>query len=1134
MALRGGILLAALAVASLLVVLNWGGESSNTLRAGGPPPTPTVTPTPDPAFNAAAEVISDSADLIEGPLSRGVLGDYLLANSEIQVVIQAPQRNLLNVGQFGGQIIDADLVRQGADPERDNFEEWAFGINLENTAHYDTVQIVNDGSNGQPAVIRASGVDDLLDFINPSSQVADFGFPFPAEFDDADLPVEISTDYILAPNKNYVEVNTTVTNLDSVETVETFFTEFIGASGEVEQFLAGYGFGEPMVTTACDLCNYVAWSGQGAADGVSYGYIQDVPDTTVFTTSGVTIPALGISAALALVGGEPPNQIIDPLDDVSVTRYFAVGDGSVGAIVDIRNEILGLTTGTLSGTVISAGQPVEGADVAVLGAVLDGPGTTKNVVSHYRTDANGEYSGTLPPGAYTVHAHADGHLAATPNPASVTVLASSTTDQGFTIPEAGRVQVTVEDENNNDIAGKVSIIGFDPYVDPENTQTVLGVVNNRTALFGEVSKDRMPFGLTQVRFVDQTGDSGEFYLEPGDYRVVVSHGTEYSVYGEDITVTSGNLSTVNAQIARVIDTTGFVSGEFHIHQLASPDSATTNEDRVISLLAEGVDFVAPSDHEHRTDLTPTISDLGVGSLLSTAGNAETTTADYGHFNAWPMTFDLTKPNKGAIDWAGAAPLGQDFPSYGNYTLSPGEIFAALQADPGEDAVQINHADSFFGPGGLSIDTAYIPPQDFADNADKRLDPAITNLFDDGFTSMEVWQGTDRNDIARTTDRRMGDWFNMINQGIVRTGTAVSDTHKLIANQSGFPRTMMPSSTDDAGALGPIAESLASNINDGKGTGTNGPYVVVSGNATSTGESAGLGLADSTLLSTTNGSATIDVDIQSPTWAEFDRVEYYINNVPFPNDFDNNPTTPPYWNTAPDVVQTAGVDFTINTVDDFPLIPGGSHLEASTSVALSGLTEDTWVVVLVRGSDGVSSPIFPVVPNDLQQSGNTTLADLTDGNVGELGVPALAFTNPLFIDVNNNNVYDTHPVDNDRDGCTNDEELQPASSASDGGGRSPSSIWDVYDTDTENLAAAGTHLEGAVFVGDITKVVLRFGKTGSPAIDPLSNASGTGYHTRYDRGGPIMGQNAWNLRPPNGSITIADIVNVVGQFGHNCL
>jgi hypothetical protein len=64
-----------------------------------------------------------------------------------------------------------------------------------------------------------------------------------------------------------------------------------------------------------------------------------------------------------------------------------------------------------------------------------------------------------------------------------------------------------------------------------------------------------------------------------------------------------------------------------------------------------------------------------------------------------------------------------------------------------------------------------------------------------------------------------------------------------------------------------------------------------------------------------------------------------------------------------------------------------------------LTDDIWVVVLVKGTDGVSKPLFPVLPNDLQQSSNTTLANLTDGNLGENGITALAFTNPLFVDVN---------------------------------------------------------------------------------------------------------------------------------------
>jgi len=116
------------------IALSFGQRSPRQVEAGVPIP------------NAVARVITASGDLIGGDMSRGRLGDYYLANGEVQVVIQQPQRNLLSVGQFGGQIIDADLVRAIADPERDSFEEWAFGVNLENTCHYTKVNVINAGS----------------------------------------------------------------------------------------------------------------------------------------------------------------------------------------------------------------------------------------------------------------------------------------------------------------------------------------------------------------------------------------------------------------------------------------------------------------------------------------------------------------------------------------------------------------------------------------------------------------------------------------------------------------------------------------------------------------------------------------------------------------------------------------------------------------------------------------------------------------------------------------------------------------------------------------------------------------------------------------------------------------------------
>ena len=45
------------------------------------------------AGNALARVITDSADLIGGPLARGRLGDIYMANDAIRVIIQKPGRD---------------------------------------------------------------------------------------------------------------------------------------------------------------------------------------------------------------------------------------------------------------------------------------------------------------------------------------------------------------------------------------------------------------------------------------------------------------------------------------------------------------------------------------------------------------------------------------------------------------------------------------------------------------------------------------------------------------------------------------------------------------------------------------------------------------------------------------------------------------------------------------------------------------------------------------------------------------------------------------------------------------------------------------------------------------------------------
>lgn len=969
---------------------------------------------------AQAKLVTNAAtECVKGPLSRCRNGDYLLANDRIRVVVQSVQRNLFGVGQYGGQIIDADLVRTGLDPERDNFEEWSTSLNIENTAHYTNLSIVNDGADGQAAVLRATGVDDLLDFINPSTVVADFGFPFPAAANDTDLPVEVVTDYVLEPGRNWVRVETTVHNTGA-SPLSIYFGEYLNGSGHVRQFQGAYGFGSPTITLRCPVgvanpCNTIIYTGVGEGAGVSYGYTNEDPQSSAFSTSGVAVPLIGTEVVLAVIGAATPPYTMaangSPGDSITLTRYFIVGDGSVASVLDARNEALLLPAGRIEGTVTSGGVAVPGLQVTILGAGSGAPaGLTRNVVTHAYTDMTGHYSASVAPGTYQVMTNSEGSPfeggGATPVEHTVNVAAYGTVTQNMAIPATGTLVVNLTDETNAPIPGKASVVGFDPSPTPRNTQSIFGLINVSTSLFLDGGPDALPFGLAKAVFFDQSGTSGPVALEPGSYQVAVSRGHEYSVDKHNVTITAGATTTVNAKIARVVDSTGFVGSDFHVHSIDSPDSEVSRQDRVRTILAEGLDFVTPSDHDIRTDFQPDIVAMGAAGLVGSAVSAEITSFDYGHFNAWPMTIDPLQVNGGSVDHGGAAPAGLDFPAYGNFNLTPAQIVAAAQADPGaSNTVQLNHIHSHFGidgNSGLAIDTGVSPPASPPSaiiGPARRLDPSIPNYFDASYNAMEVWIGDDRGHIyTYFLGQNAGDWFNLLNQGIIRTAVSDSDTHNKVIVQVGSPRNFVASPTDDPGALSAIAETLSANVNDGRSVGSNGPFVRITADAASTGQTAGLDLSLPTLISTNDGNVTVTVDVQSPTWAEFDTVELYVNSTTTRTSSNkesgNGVVSVKRYSITPDYTQ--GVVPTL--VNVHPSVPGGDRLEATATFNLMGLTQDVWIVAMVKGTDGVSRPLFPVSPNSLQQAGNTTLANLTDGNLGELGMTTLAFTNPLFVDV----------------------------------------------------------------------------------------------------------------------------------------
>ncbi len=499
---------------------------------------------------------------------------------------------------------------------------------------------------------------------------------------------------------------------------------------------------------------------------------------------------------------------------------------------------------------------------------------------------------------------------------------------------------------------------------------------------------------------------------------------------------------VNASVVQVVTTPGYISGDFHVHMLHSPDSVVSNRERITTMLAEGVDFFVASDHDYVTDLTPDVAALGATSDIKAALSQEITYFDSGHFGAYPFDPanlpDPTSHTGGALDWSDATtPTGLGYPSDGAYDLAPNDM-ALLAKGPPFNAVvvQANH----FNSGTLGfmrihgIDTTVVPPQSSVNPAQLRLDPSLTNTWADELTALELWIENSRSQNALAVGENLGDWFNLLNnwssvpghENLRKTATFDSDTHSTTIVQAGGPRNMIADTSASPGVIDPV--TAANRINEGRDIGTNGPFVTV----TITGDlgaTATHAIGSPLLVPATLGTATVQVDIKSPDWAEFDQVQIFVNNVPSCTTTSPNfvGSTKKNCTATPNFVLNKGVDFTVNSVP----VNGSTRLEATATKVLTGGSlpaGDAWVVVVVKGTDGVSKPLFPMAPASIFAKAcsgdpckactsnaqcqfvgtctvtNQTIAELTDGNLGQCGVTTLAIANPLFIDRDGDGLY----------------------------------------------------------------------------------------------------------------------------------
>jgi len=373
-------------------------------RRPEPAPQPLV---PDPAVEvgcsparlvdrARAKRVECTAELIGGRLASGRIGDFVLENDRVRVIVRGPGEGFYLHGSSGGGIVDA-AVHGGEDLVKEILPV----IDLSGAA-FDELVITEAGDTG-PAELVVRGPASPLDIVRAALS---------REAPD----VIVEHHYRLAAGASEVELETFVFTPPGAESATHDLYDAMFMGGRAPAFVPRHGFvegqtgGEVLAT---------------AGTSTSYGLVF---------APGLPNPNLIDLAGIRLAAGPT-------IDAAGIKRWFVLGDGSVASVTERAWTLRGVSLGVISGTT------APGVDVVVRDGTLP--------ITIARATTTGSFRVALPEGSYTLQAEAIGRAPG----AAVAAASSPGDDQLATVPAGatGTLAITVRDDQNRRLPARVRI-----------------------------------------------------------------------------------------------------------------------------------------------------------------------------------------------------------------------------------------------------------------------------------------------------------------------------------------------------------------------------------------------------------------------------------------------------------------------------------------------------------------------------------------------------------------------------------------------------------------------------------------------------------------------------------------------------
>lgn len=525
---------------------------------------------------------------------------------------------------------------------------------------------------------------------------------------------------------------------------------------------------------------------------------------------------------LAMIDKDGNSKVtVKPGETYTISRKIFPGS-SLLEVRSIANRLANIEQTSLPVIIRDSNGPIANAQLAL---TLDGQpyGTA-------RSKADGSLSIAIPPKKFGFTARAIGRPQG--KTAEIPIKLESASVE-LRLKECGYVAGQITDEKGGQIPCKVSFQGKEGTESPD---------------FGPDTAD------TAVKNIYYSHD-GKFRQEigPGTYDVVISYGPEYDAIFTELVVEPGKVAPLKAQLKRVLNTTGWVSADFHSHSTPSGDNTSSQLGRVQNLLCENVEFCPCTEHNRIDSYTPLLKRLGVERLMGTCTGMELTGSllPINHQNAFPL---IHKPRT----QDGGAPQTDDSPVV--------QIERLAMWDGGSDKlVQENH------PNLVQL---------FSDKDED-------GKYDGGFAKMlqfmdvmeihppeGIFSAPTRGENGKLTRNPIFHWMQLVNLGYRIPGVVNTDAHYTY-HDSGWLRNYIKSATDDPAKVDTM--DVVNHSEQGHVVVTTGPFMEVSLKSHKESKK-GVGIPGDDVIAP-GGEVELHVKVQCANWLDVNRVQVFLNGRP---------------------------------------------------------------------------------------------------------------------------------------------------------------------------------------------------------------------------------------------------------------